>query len=192
MRRSRLLPTANGANAYRIRKIAATIMLLHREKNMRKLLHFAILALSAATMASQAQEHRQGPAARASAAPVKKWETDAALRQNMDNIRKEMTARQQEIEQDRLDSATYRKLAETVDRQLKEIFANRNLRPEIRSALNSVVFTDMVNSLDLMRSSPKQQAQRIAALGVLRSLKNYGDYFEHPGWEIRIGEGAAK
>jgi len=35
-----------------------------------------------------------------------------------------------------------------------------------------------------MRASPKIQAQRAGAFGVLQSLRNYGQYFQHSGWKL--------
>lgn len=112
----------------------------------------------------------------------KKWETDEALRQGMDHIRHLMAASQDGIDKGRLGTRDYQRLAEAVDKTVAGIVENCKLPKEADAAFHKIVMADLLHSAELMRASPKVQVQRAGALGVLQSLKNYGAYFQHPGW----------
>ncbi len=113
-----------------------------------------------------------------------KWPTDAVLRQNMDHIRQTMTASQDAIDQARLKDQDYLRLAETIDKSTADIVKNCHLSKEADAAFHSMVLSALHQDAELMRVAPKTQVKRIAALGVLQSLRHYGDYFQHPGWSI--------
>lgn len=110
----------------------------------------------------------------------KKWGTDEALRQSMDNIHQVMTASQEGIKKENLSAQEYQRLAEVVDKNIADIVKNRKLT----KAFHVVVLADLTQSAQLMRTSTKIQAQRVGALGVQQSLLNYGKYFQHPGWRM--------
>lgn len=114
----------------------------------------------------------------------KKWETNEAMRQGMDNIRQAMTTSQEGIEKERLSAQDYQRLAEAVDKNVADILKNGNLAKVTSKAFHIVVLADLTQSTGLMRTSPKIQTQRVAAMGVLQSLRNYGEYFQHPGWPL--------
>lgn len=114
----------------------------------------------------------------------KKWEGDEILRQGMDNIRQVVTTSQDAIEKDRLGSQDYQRLAETVDKTVAGIVKNCKLTKEADTAFHAIVLADLTRSTELMRMTPKTQVQRAGALGVLQSLRNYGENFQHPGWSL--------
>lgn len=114
--------------------------------------------------------------------PAMKWETDDVVRQRMENIRKTVAANQAAIQRDRLESSDYQQLAEGINANVDHIIKNCKLTQAADAALHTVVLTDLTRSSELMRTSPKRAAQRAGALGVLQSLRLYGEYFEHPGW----------
>lgn len=122
------------------------------------------------------------------AAPVlkqgQKWATDEVLRQGMDKIRQAMIANREAIEKDRLNAQDYRRLAEAVDKEVANIVKNCRLSKEADAAFHSTVLADLIQSTEWMRTSTKVQAQRAGALGVSQSLRNYGEYFQHPGWDM--------
>lgn len=123
-------------------------------------------------------ERQSVPAAR----PAVKWETDDVVRQCMENIRQAVAAKEAEIQQDRLDSSSYQQLAEVINTNVDHILKDCKLTQAADATLNTVVLMDLTRSSELMRTSPKRAAQRAGALGVLQSLRLYGEYFEHPGW----------
>jgi hypothetical protein len=111
----------------------------------------------------------------------KQWETDEVLRQGMDNIRQAIATNQDDIEKDRLSTQEYQRLAETVDNSVANIVKNCKLTKEADAAFHAIVLADLTQSIEFMRMSPKTQVQRAGALGVLQSLRNYGQYFKHSG-----------
>jgi hypothetical protein len=114
----------------------------------------------------------------------KKWETDETLRRGMENIRQAMIASQQDIEKERLGAQDYQRLAIAVNKNVADMLKNCKLSKGADSAFHLVVLNDLTQSAELMRTAQKIQLQRVGALGVLQSLHNYGEYFQHPGWQL--------
>ncbi len=134
-----------------------------------------------------AEEHSHKPAAHKTGQSLNqgaKLETDEVLRHGMENIRQLMASKQEAIAQDQLRTQDYQLLAEAVGKNISHIVKNCKLPKKSDAAFHSIVLADMTQSNDIMRASPKYQAQRAAALGVLQSLRNYGEYFQHPGWQL--------
>lgn len=117
-----------------------------------------------------------------SAPQASHWETDAAVRQGMSNIQHAMRAAQDNIETKRLSAADYQRLGKTIDQNVADFLTKRQLPKEAEKSFHLVVMTDLTHAAELMRSSPKVELQRAAALGVLKTLQHYGTYFQHPGW----------
>lgn len=126
----------------------------------------------------RSSESQQVSAAR----PAMKWATDDIVRQRMENIRQAVAANQASIQQDRLDSRDYQQLAEVINTNVNHLIRDCKLTQAVDAALHTLVLTDLTHSSELMRTSPKRAAQRAGALGVLQTLRLYGEYFEHPGW----------
>lgn len=138
-----------------------------------------------------AEEHTHKPSERGAQHTLnqgKKWGTDAALRQGMDNIRQVMTTNQESIEKERLGAQDYQRLAKLVDNNVADIVKNCKLTKEADAAFHTIVLADLTQSVELMRTAPKIQVQRVGALGVLQSLRNYGEYFQHPGWRLGVAK----
>lgn len=128
-----------------------------------------------------ADEHAQKPGAHNAAPALKqgqKWATDEVLRQGMNNIRQAMAVNREAIEKGRLGTQDYQRLAATVSKNIADIAKNRKLSKEADAAFHAIVFTDLMQSTELMRISTKVQAQRAGAFGVQQSLRNYDEYFQ--------------
>lgn len=113
-----------------------------------------------------------------------KLETDDVVRQRMENIRQILAANLAGIQQDRLASADYKQIAVAVSTNVDQVIREARLTQATEAALHTIVLTDLTLSSELMRTSPKGAAQRAGALGALQSLRLYGAYFEHPGWQL--------
>lgn len=113
-----------------------------------------------------------------------KWATDEVLRQGMDTIRKTMLANRDAIEKERLTTKDYQQLAATIGKETTNIIKNCKLSKEADEAFHTIVLVDLRQNMEWMRTSPRVQVQRAAAFGIQQALRNYGDYFQHPGWEI--------
>ena len=146
----------------------------------------AIGFISLVTLA-YADEHTYKPSGQATEHPLKqgeKWETDESLRRGMNNIRLAMTENKEGITKERLSSQDYQRLAKVIDTNIAEIVKNCKLSKDVDKAFHIVVLADLSGGAELMRASPKIQAQRAGAFGVLQSLRNYGQYFQHSGWQL--------
>jgi hypothetical protein len=112
------------------------------------------------------------------------WQTDEVLRLSMDNIRQAMAASQDDVVKERLGAQDYQRLAKLIDKNLNHIAHNSKLNQNSSKAFHVVVTADLMSSSEIMRASPNLQAQRVGALGALQTLRNYGKYFQHPGWTM--------
>jgi hypothetical protein len=156
---------------------------------MRRLTSLKILGIMGllffATFASADDGHQSasqgaGPASKQG----QKWEADEALRQGMDDILRSMAASRADIEKECLNAHDYQRLADMVDRNATAIVKNCKLSKDADKAFHTIVLNDLTGGAQLMRSSPRLQAKRVGALGVLQSLRNYGEYFQHPDWSM--------
>jgi hypothetical protein len=118
--------------------------------------------------------------------PGEKWKTDEVVRQGMDNIRLAISANQDDIVKGRLTAQDYQRIANVVDKNVAEIVKNCRLSKDVDSALHTIVLVDLLDGVTFMRTSQNIQAQRVGALAVLQTLRNYGKYFEHAGWSLDI------
>jgi hypothetical protein len=143
-----------------------------------------LISLAAPAYAGEQTLKHGAPSAAPTLKPSQKLATDEVLRRGMDNIRQVMIANREAIENERLSTQDYQRLAAAVDKEAADIVKNCKLSKEADMAFHSIVLADLTQSTELMRASPKVQVQRAGALGVLQSLRNYGEYFEHPGWDM--------
>ena len=116
------------------------------------------------------------------AQPVKKWDADESTRRAMLSIRHTLTSKQTGIDTHQLKAEDYRQLAQTIEATLADLAKNRSLPNDAATAFHLVVQIDLNHSLELMRSASTTDLQRVGALGVRQTLRNYGEYFQHPGW----------
>ena len=116
--------------------------------------------------------------------PGEKWKTDEVVKLGMDNIRQAISVRQDDIIKGRLSAHDYHRIAIVIERNAAEIVRNCKLAKDADSAFHRVVLVDLLDGVTLMRTSKNIQAQRVGALGVLQSLRNYGKYFQHEGWNL--------
>lgn len=113
-----------------------------------------------------------------------KMVTDEGVRAGMDDIRRAVLARRADMEADRMTAQDYQRLAAQVDQSLMGIVKNCKLPAEADNAFHTVVLADLNRDVLLMRTSPKVAVQRVSAMGIIQTLRHYGDYFSHPGWTM--------
>lgn len=143
-----------------------------------------MVSLAAPVYADEHEHNHDAQHAAPALKPGQKWASDEVLRQGMDNIRKAMLANREAIEKERLGAQDYQQLAAAVSKETANIVKNCRLSKDADAAFHTIVLADLIQSTELMQASPKPQAQRAGAFGVLQSLRHYGEYFQHPGWEI--------
>ena len=113
-----------------------------------------------------------------------KWSTDEVVRFGMDNIRQAVSLSQGDIIQGKLNSQDYLAIADAVDRNVSDMVKKCKLSPDADKAFHIVVLVDLKGSVEFMRVSRNVQTQRVGALAVLQTLRNYGKYFQHNGWSF--------
>lgn len=140
-------------------------------------------------LAAGAESHHDQHAAQPGAVkpralkPGEKWPTDEALRKGMDSVRSAVVAAQADAVANRLDAAGYSRLADALDQQLAAIVRTCKLTPEADAAFHSVVLRPLTHDAGTMRGSPKPEIKQVALMGITQTLRHYGEYFQHPGWD---------
>ncbi|CAN1541869.1 hypothetical protein MCEKH45_01830 [Methylophilaceae bacterium] len=124
------------------------------------------------------------PASEHTLKPGEKWSTDEVVRFGMDNIRQAVSVSQGDIIQGKLNSQDYLAIADVVDRNVTDMVRKCKLSPDADKAFHIVVLVDLKGSVEFMRVSRNVQTQRVGALAVLQTLRNYGKYFQHNGWSF--------
>lgn len=148
---------------------------------------FSTISLLLATTLVYADEHHHQSNAQLSAhtlKPGEKWKTDEVVKLGMNNIRLAIADSQDDIVKGRLSAQDYQRIANVIDKNTTEIIKNCKLPKDVDSAFHAVVIVDLLDGVTFMRTSKNIQAQRVGALGVLQTLRNYGKYFEHTGWNL--------
>ncbi|MDD5295462.1 MAG: hypothetical protein PHU46_00985 [Rhodocyclaceae bacterium] len=135
------------------------------------------LTLGAGSARADSASHQHAPQAGAAAksAPFKKFATDEALRKNMEGISALANSLSKEAP-----SAAYKDAAGKVEAQIAAMVKACKLDPKADKALHEII-ADMEHALVLMRGA-KPEVQKTGLLALKQALRNYGTYFDHPGW----------
>ena len=159
---------------------------MNATKGIWKLLAAAGLALGLAAGGSFAADMHKHDHGAAPAKPElnngKKWETDAPLRQGMENIRKHMDASLHDIHEGKLSVAKYGELAKKVNGEVGGIVANCKLEPKADAQLHLVI-ADIGEGIEAMEGKAKKVKRQAGAIKVVGALEKYGSFFDHPGWQ---------
>jgi len=140
-------------------------------------------SLAATTHAGHEHKHEQSTAAKAlQLNDGKKWETDAALRQAMSNIRQEMSGALQEIHENRLSAKGYGKLAQKVEAEVGNIVANCKLGTQADEQLH-IVIAELVDGAERMAGKIDGSKRQKGGVLVLGALEKYATYFDDPGFK---------
>ena len=152
-------------------------------------LYVVALGLCLAGSAQAGHDHHHGHEAEAPQKlqlnAGKKWATDASLRQAMSGINQAMAKALPSIHHQQFSDAQYLALAESINQQIA--FAVENCKLDAKAdAMLHLIIADLQGGAEVM--SGKAGGDRHAgAVQVLRALKAYGQYFQHPGWRLAKG-----
>jgi len=139
--------------------------------------------LAATTHSGHEHRHDQGAATQTLQLNAgKKWETDAALRQSMANIRQEMAGALQEIHENRLSAKGYGKLAQKVEAEVGNIVANCKLGTQADEQLH-IVIAELVGGAERMAGKINGSKRQKGGVLVLGALEKYATYFDDPGFK---------
>jgi hypothetical protein len=111
-----------------------------------------------------------------------KWQTDAALRSGMANIRAAFDADHPAIHAGKQADAQYAALATRIDQQVKSIVANCRLPAEADANLHLIV-ADLLQGISLMRGEDPARSRHDGAALIHGALNAYGKFFDDPGWK---------
>jgi len=144
------------------------------------------LALSAGSLFAVehgAHQHAQAAApATLTLNDGRKWGTDEALRQGMENIRAAMDASMPQIHAGKLPDAGYATLAGKLNAELGGIIANCKLEAKADAQLHLVI-AELTEAIEAMEGKNRKVKRRSGALKVLGALELYGRHFDHPDWQ---------
>lgn len=102
----------------------------------------------------------------------KKWQTDAPLRQGMENIRSALGS-----------GMKYGALAAKVSAEVAGIVQNCKLEPEADAQLHLVI-ADIMAGVEALEGKVKGEPRRAGAEKIARALNAYGEHFDHAGWKL--------
>lgn len=141
----------------------------------------AVAGTSLAATPPAAHEHKHEHAATATLQlnAGKKWETDAALRQAMRNIRQAMAGALHDIHENRLPAKGYAKLAQKVEAEVGNIVANCKLGTQADEQLH-IVIGDLMGGAERMAGKVKGGKRQDGAVQVIGALEKYASYFDDP------------
>ena len=111
-----------------------------------------------------------------------KWETDAALRQAMGNIRQAMAGALDAIHDNRLSAKGYGQLAHKVEHEVGQIVANCKLTADADAQLH-VVVAELLAGAEGMAGKAKGGKRQSGAVQVIGALDKYASHFDDPGFQ---------
>lgn len=112
----------------------------------------------------------------------KKWATDAALRQSMDDINQAMARALPLIHKKRFSDSDYATLATTINQKVGYAVEHCKLEAKADAMLHLVI-GELMTGAEIMEG--KTAATRHdGAMRVRHALESYGKYFQHPNWKV--------
>ena len=149
-------------------------------------------AVLVATLASgqpvvAAEEHHHHGESSAAAQKLelntgKKWATDAALRQSMDDINQAMARALPLIHKKRFSDSDYATLATTINQKVGYDVEHCKLEAKADAMLH-IVIGELMAGAEITEG--KTAATRHdGAVRVRHALESYGKYFQHPNWKV--------
>lgn len=112
----------------------------------------------------------------------KKWATDAALRQSMDDINKAMATALPLIHKGRFGNSDYATLATTISQKVGYAIEHCKLDAKADAMLHLVIAELMVGT-EIMEGKTAA-ARHDGAVRARQALASYGKYFQHPNWQV--------
>lgn len=145
----------------------------------------AVAGPSLAASAAAAHDHKHEHGAAETVLQLnagKKWETDAALRQSMGDIRQAVAASLHGIHENRFSNKDYDKLAKKVEQAVGSIVANCKLEPKADAQLHLIV-AELLEGAEQMAGKAKKTKRMNGAVTVIGALDKYATYFDDAGFK---------
>lgn len=115
----------------------------------------------------------------------RKWATDTALRQSMDDINQAMAKALPLIHKKRFSDADYATLATTINQKVSYAVEHCKLDAKADAMLHLVI-GELMAGAEIMEGKTAS-ARHDGAVRVRHALESYGKYFQHFNWKVARG-----
>lgn len=116
----------------------------------------------------------------------KKWGTDVALRESMDDINQAMATALPLIHEERFSNSDYATLATTISQRVGYAIEHCKLEAKADAMLHLVI-SELAAGAEIM-DGKTAAARHDGAVRVMQALESYGKYFLHPKWKVARAE----
>ncbi len=113
----------------------------------------------------------------------RKWATDAALRKGMIAIRTLVGTALPAAHADKLTPAQYDALANDVNMQITYMVRHCKLEPRADAQLHLII-GDIAKGVEAIQGKHSGKSRPLGVVEVSRALNTYGEFFNHPGWQV--------
>lgn len=111
----------------------------------------------------------------------KKWATDISLRRAMKSLNDLARENLPAIHAGTFSDESYKKMGMAMVEQTNLIFKNCKLSPDADKELHKILI-NILNSEKVFMNKDQTVNKHDAFVSILNSLKLYGSYFQHDGW----------
>jgi hypothetical protein len=111
-----------------------------------------------------------------------KWRTDDALRHAMTNIRISVSTTLTAIHSGNLKSTQYDVLTKNIEKEIAFIVAHCKLDAKADAYLH-ILLGGFSNGMNIVKAKRSNQARKVGVINMAETLNDYGNYFDHPGWQ---------
>lgn len=134
-----------------------------------------------ATTAST-HDHGHGSPASLELNAGQKWETDAALRQAMGELRQAVNTALPAVHEGSFANPQYDALGEYTNKQVAYIVENCKLEPQADAQLHIIV-ADLINGADIVSGKEEGHSRTDGVVKLVQAMNSYGEFFNHPAWQ---------
>lgn len=111
-----------------------------------------------------------------------KWETDAALRQGMDELHQIISTGLDNAHENALKADDYKKISGEIMTQVVYIIENCNLEPEPDAQFH-ILLGDIMKNVEIIDDKVDGKQPEDGLIKMTQTLDTYGEHFVHPDWE---------
>lgn len=140
------------------------------------------LAFGAPAIAAETHGHAAGGEAQLTLNHGQKWQTDAPLRQGMNNIRGAIAKDVKAIHTGKATPKQYEALAQKVTTEVAGIVQNCKLEPAADAQLH-ILIAELMAGAEAMEGKTQSETRQAGAERVAKALNAYGEHFDHAGWK---------
>lgn len=140
------------------------------------------LTLAAGTALAKATAHSHEVHGTMELNQGQKWQTDAPLRQGMQELHQIVSAGLSDAHANTLQPADFQRMSDEIMTQFTYIVENCKLEPEPDAQLH-ILLGSIIQGVDVMKGKEPGQEPEAGLVKMAEALNNYGTYFDHPNWK---------